>query len=82
MRIIFASWSKADYQGRVLTQLGAVDRLLSYWEEQKNPEGSIAIYVRDGWIGKSKQKVMVNGWDETERMPLTAVRLAEMRKKT
>jgi hypothetical protein len=81
VRICFATWSKAEYQGRILSEEGGVDRLISYWEAKDQGADTIENYVRDGKIGKKlkKAKVMVNGWDETERMPLTAARLAEMR---
>lgn len=55
MRIIFATWAAAEYQGRILTEEGARDRLVSFWEmlTQKDPR-LLGLYVEKGKAGKMR----------------------------
>lgn len=56
MRIICATWLMAEYQGRILTEEGAEDRLVSYYEIKDKPDWVLSEYVEQGKIDKPKGK--------------------------
>lgn len=51
MQIVFATWAKAEYQGRILTDQGAPRRLISYWEHKEMKDDPIAAYANNGVAG-------------------------------
>lgn len=54
MKLVFATWAVAEYQGRVLTEQGAEHRLVSFWELLEKPPETLTVYCRDGKAGKPK----------------------------
>lgn len=56
MKIVFATWAKAEYQGRILTEEGAPRRLISYWEHREMKEDPIETYANKGVAGSPTKK--------------------------
>lgn len=52
VRLIFATWALAEYQGRILTEEGIKDRLVSYWEIKDRDAWVLPEYVALGKIDK------------------------------
>lgn len=48
MRILAATWPNVAYQGRVLTLLGANNRLVSFWFSREMSEEAFETYCRTG----------------------------------
>lgn len=51
MLTVFATWAKAEYQGRILTEEGAKRRLISYWEHKEMKDDPIQTYAIKGVAG-------------------------------
>lgn len=56
MKIVFATWAKAEYQGRILSEEGARPRLISYWEHKEMKDDPIAEYAMKGVAGTPTKK--------------------------
>lgn len=56
MRFTFATWAMAEYQGHVLTKLGAESRLVSYYEVRDATDRELEDYCYDGKLDRRKEK--------------------------
>jgi hypothetical protein len=52
MKLIFATWAPVEYQGHVLTEMGARRRLVSYFDLRDRPMGILREYLDKGKVGK------------------------------
>jgi hypothetical protein len=55
VKLTFATWANAEYQGRILTEEDARRRLLSYWELKDLPPDLLKQYAEKGKAGKRKK---------------------------
>lgn len=51
MRVVFATWAKAEYQGRILNEEGATRRLVSFWEHKEMKDDPLNTYAMTGVAG-------------------------------
>lgn len=56
MKIVFATWAKAEYQGRILNEEGGPRRLVSYWEHAEMKDDPIVHYAANGVSGKPTKR--------------------------
>lgn len=56
MKIVFACWAGAEYQGRILTEMGAERRLVSYFDLRDHKVDPIPEYHANGKAGKPTKK--------------------------
>lgn len=56
MRVIFATWVNAGYQGEALNEEGVKDRLVSFYEVASMKPDVIPQYVKHGYLPKPKKR--------------------------
>ena len=56
MKFIATSWPQVEYQGRVLTDAGATNRMLSFYYLRDLPPDFLEQYMAQGYVEKPRRR--------------------------